>query len=79
MTPSEKPNDANAATAVVVVVSIVAGLGCFMYVAWALGGWTGVVALGGVLCLKLAYTAAYAYETDRTDQADALTPLEEET
>ena len=27
MTPSEKPNDANAATAVVVVVSIVAGDG----------------------------------------------------
>ena len=67
MTPSEKPNDANAATAVVGVVSIVAGVGCFMYVAWALGGWTGVVALGGVLCLWLACTAAHAYETDRTD------------
>ena len=46
MTPSEKPNDANAATAVVVVVSIVAGVGCFMYVAWALGGWTGCGGVG---------------------------------
>ena len=64
MTPSEQPNDANAATAVVVVVSIVAGVGCFMYVAWALGGWTGVGALGGLLCLMLACTAAHAYETD---------------
>ena len=48
MTPSEKPNEANAATAVVAGVSIVAGVGCFMYVASALGGWTGVAALGGV-------------------------------
>ena len=67
MTHSEKPNGANAATAVVAVVSIVAGVGCFLYVAWALGGWTGVVALGGVLCLMLACTAAHAYETGRTD------------
>ena len=67
MTPSEKPNEANAAIGVVVVVSIVAGVGCFMSVAWALGGWTGVAALGGVLCLWLACTAAYAYETGRTD------------
>ena len=67
MTPSEKPNDANAATAVVGVVSTVAGVGCFMYAAWALGGWTGVVALGGVLCFMLACTAAYAYEAGRTD------------
>ena len=67
MTHSEKPNGANAATAVVAVVSIVAGVGCFLYVAWALGGWTGVVALGGVLCLWLACTAAHAYETGRTD------------
>ena len=63
MTPSEKPNDANAATGVVLLVSIVAGVGCFMCVAWALGGWTGVAALGGVLCLMLACTAAHAYET----------------
>ena len=61
MTPSEKPNT-NAATGVVVVVSIVAGVGCFMSVAWTLGGWTGVAALGGVLCLLLACTAAHAYE-----------------
>ena len=67
MTPSETPNKANAAIGRVVVVSTVAGIGCFMYVAWALGGWTGVVALGGVLCLMLACTAAHAYETGRTD------------
>ena len=67
MTPSEQPNEANAAIGVVVLVSIVAGVGCFMSVAWALGGWTGVVAVGGVLCLLLACTAAYAYETGRTD------------
>ncbi len=64
MTPSEKPNEANAAIGLVVVVSIVAGVGCFMYVAWALGGWTGVVAVGGVLCLLLACIAAHAYEPD---------------
>ena len=69
MTKPEKPNGANRAAAVVAVVLNVAGAVCFMYVAWALGGWTGVATFGGVLCIMLACTAADAYEkeTGRTD------------
>ncbi len=67
MTQPEKPHGVHAATAVVAVVSLVAGVGCFMSVAWALGGWTGVATLGGVLCILLGCTAANAYETGRTD------------
>ena len=67
MTKPEKSNGANAAAAVVAVVSMAAGVVCFMYVAWELGGWTGVAALGGVLCIMLGSAADGYKETGRAE------------